>query len=54
MPAHYVKQFHVEHNADAAKAATEAGFEDWVAYYDQDRARLSAIPTGPRSRRGST
>ena len=46
-PAHFMKQFHVEHNADADKVATEAGFEDWVAYYEQDRARLSRNPDRP-------
>ena len=47
MPAHYMKQFHAAHNADAAKAATEAGFEDWVTYYNEDRARLSRNPDRP-------
>lgn len=36
-PRHYMEQFHPKYNPDAEKNATDAGFEDWVAYF-QDRA----------------
>lgn len=42
--SHYLKQFHIDHNEDADKAATEAGFTDWVAYFYEDRQRLSRNP----------
>ena len=32
-PAHYLKQFHGAHNADADAAAKAAGFETWQKYY---------------------
>ncbi len=36
-PRHYMEQFHPKYNPDAEKNALDAGFEDWVAYF-QDRA----------------
>lgn len=33
MPAHYLKEFHIEHNPEAAQRATDEGFEDWVGYF---------------------
>ena len=33
MPAHYLKEFHIEHNPDAAKTAEAEGFEDWVGQF---------------------
>lgn len=35
-PAHYVQQFHVDFNPDAAAEAEAGDFEDWVTYF-QDR-----------------
>jgi peptide/nickel transport system substrate-binding protein len=33
MPAHYLKEFHIEHNPDAAAQAEAEGFDDWVGYF---------------------
>ncbi len=33
MPAHYLKEFHIEHNAEAASKAEEEGHEDWVGLF---------------------
>ena len=43
-PAHYLKQFHIDHNPDANKLAKEAGFEEWWQYYN-DRATFSEDAT---------
>ena len=32
-PSHYMKQFHMDYNADAEKNAKAADFEGWVQYY---------------------
>ena len=31
--SHYMEQFHADHNPDAAKLATDAGFETWAQLY---------------------
>ena len=33
-PAHYFKQFHIEHNPDANALAEENGFSDWMQMYN--------------------
>ena len=33
-PAHYFKQFHIDHNPDANELAEEQGFDDWVAMFN--------------------
>ena len=33
VPAHYVKQFHQDHNPNADKLASDTGFESWVLYF---------------------
>ena len=33
-PSHYVQQFHIDHNPDVEQEAQDAGFDDWVEYYD--------------------
>ena len=33
-PSHYMKQFHIKYNADADQQAKDAGFENWVQYYN--------------------
>ena len=45
-PAHYLKQFHIEHNADADKLAKEAGFEHWFQLFMARQAwiRNAEIP----------
>ena len=32
-PRHYMEQFHINYNENVAAEAEEAGFEDWVAYF---------------------
>ena len=32
-PSHYMKQFHIKHNADANNQAKEAGFDNWAQLY---------------------
>lgn len=32
-PRHYLEQFHVKYNPDAAQKALDEGFEDWPAYW---------------------
>ena len=49
LPAHYVKQFHVDFNDDAAALATELGFETWVNLFNDRRAQgynQSAVTVG--------
>ena len=36
-PAHYLKQYHADYNPDAQKLAKEAGFENWVQYFQNRR-----------------
>ena len=33
-PSHYMKQFHIDYNEDAAKLAEEEGFESWIQYFN--------------------
>ena len=33
-PSHYMQQFHIDHNSDVERDAQDAGFDDWVEYYD--------------------
>ena len=33
-PSHYMQQFHIDHNPDVEQDAQDAGFDDWVEYYD--------------------
>ena len=39
-PAHYMQQFHIDFNADASTIAEDAGFDDWVEYYN-DRTQYN-------------
>ena len=39
-PAHYMQQFHIDFNADASTIAGDAGFDDWVEYYN-DRTQYN-------------
>jgi len=34
VPAHYLKQFHIDYNEDAQELAQEEGFDDWVQYFE--------------------
>lgn len=34
MPAHYMKQFHLEYNSDVKETADEEGFDSWVNYFE--------------------
>lgn len=37
-PKHYMQQFHPKYNPDAVKAATDAGFADWMAFFNAKNA----------------
>ena len=39
-PAHYMQQFHIDFNADANTNAVDAGFDDWIEYYN-DRTQYN-------------
>ena len=39
-PAHYMQQFHIDFKADANTIAEDAGFDDWVEYYN-DRTQYN-------------
>jgi peptide/nickel transport system substrate-binding protein len=50
--SHYLQQFHITYNSDAATDATNAGFETWVQYFNSKRyfwwASRADVPTmGP-------
>ncbi len=34
LPAHYFKEFHIDHNENANELASELGFEDWVQLFN--------------------
>ena len=45
-PSHYMQQFHIDHNPDVEQDAQDAGFDDWVEYYN-DRMQYRLNPDKP-------
>ena len=45
-PSHYMEQFHIDFNADAAAMAEDAGFPDWKALYD-NKGQINLNPEKP-------
>lgn len=44
LPKHYLMQYHADYNPDAEKIALEAGYQDWVDYFDYKAARHFTQP----------
>jgi peptide/nickel transport system substrate-binding protein len=49
IPSHYMQQFHIDFNPDAATMATEAGFENWAQLFD-DKVAHNTNPERPSTR----
>ena len=45
-PSHYMQQFHIDHNPDVEQEAQDAGFDDWVEYYN-DKMQYRLNPDKP-------
>ena len=48
-PAHYLSQYHIEHNPDAASLAKSEGYETWIeafAAHHSDRGHSGSLPVG--------
>ena len=52
-PAHYMQQFHIDFNADANTIAEDAGFDNWVEYYN-DRTQYNLNVDKPSIAPGSS
>ena len=50
-PAHYLGQYHIDHNPDAASLAKEEGYETWMeafAAHHSDRGHTGSLPVAYR------